>query len=180
VFNVMALKWSEVDLDNGIVHIRNGYSRKDAWALSCKEKGMKDFPKGRKHHSVAIPPELLVMLRDGSSSSKSEFVTPSPFTGEMLSYEYYLETLKNYCRTLKIPVIGTHGLRHSTAELYQAGGATRDDLRQLFAHSSSEITDRYIHHKDNLDKVVRRLRVLPGGAMEEEKRAASASTSDKN
>ena len=176
----MALKWSEVDLDNRIVHVRNGYSRKDAWALANKEKGMKDFPKGRKHHSVSIPSELLEMLQAAQREAKSEFVTPSPFTGEMLSYEYYLETLKNYCREIKVPVIGTHGLRHSTSELYHAGGATRDDLRQLFCHSSSEITDRYIHHNGSLDKVVRGLRVLNGGRSCDDRSEPSTGTSGKN
>lgn len=167
VNEVIALKWSHVDLDNGIVHVRNGFSRKDAWVLKDKDGGMKDFPKGRKHHNMPVPPELLDVLREARVNAKSDFVAPSPFTGEMLSYEYYLETLKGYCRELSLPVIGTHGLRHSTSELYQSGGATRDDLRQLFAHSSSEITDRYIHHNGNLDTVVRKLRVLSGGKHEE-------------
>jgi len=178
VNEVMALKWLEVDLANGILHIRSGFSRKDAWVLKSKERGMKAYPKGRKHHSVAIPPELLEMLNETRVEAKSEFVIPSPFTGEMLSYEFYLETLKNYCRELKLPIIGTHGLRHSTAELYQSHGATRDDLRELFAHSSSEITDRYIHHKGSLDKVARGLRVLPGGQMDQE--PIRSSNSDQN
>jgi hypothetical protein len=33
-------------------------------------------------------------------------------------------------------------LSHSTSELYMAHGATRDDLRILFAHSSASVTDR--------------------------------------
>ena len=33
-------------------------------------------------------------------------------------------------------------------------GATRDDLRSLFAHSSLEVTERYLHGKDtNLERV---------------------------
>jgi len=45
-------------------------------------------------------------------------------------------------------------LRHSTSELYLSHGASRDDLRELFAHSTLSVTDRYVHRsKGNLDKV---------------------------
>src|SRR5690349_9972448 len=53
-----------------------------------------------------------------------------------------------------VPVVPTHGLRHSTAELYMSNGASRDDLRILFAHSSNKMTDRYVHDRGRrLDQV---------------------------
>lgn len=42
----------------------------------------------------------------------------------MLSYEWYSRTLRRYCKELAIPLIGTHGLRHSTSTLYLSHGAT--------------------------------------------------------
>jgi integrase len=176
VNEVIALKWSNVDLKNAIVHIRSSYSRKDAWALKDQAKGMKNVPKGGKHHSITIPPELLELLKEARETAKTEHVCPSPFTGRLLCYEYYLETLKSYCKELGLPLIGTHGLRHSTSELYQSNGATRDDLRQLFAHSSSDVTDRYIHTKGNIDSVMKQFRVFPGGISEpdQEKNASNS------
>ena len=92
---------------------------------------------------------------------KSEFVAVSP-TGEMLSYEFYLEVLKNYCKELRIPEIGTHGLRHSASEMYLQYGATEDDIRRLFAHSSADITERYLHSRGrNLEKVADVIRLFP-------------------
>ncbi|MCX6102808.1 MAG: tyrosine-type recombinase/integrase [Proteobacteria bacterium] len=69
-----------------------------------------------------------------------------------------LEGHRRYCLEVEIPQVGTHGLRHSTSELYMAHGATRDDLRQLFAHSSIETTDRYVHNSGNtLHRVIQKI-----------------------
>jgi site-specific recombinase XerD len=74
----------------------------------------------------------------------------------MLSYDGYYGALKRYCREAEVPVIGTHGLRHSTSGVYVAHGASRDDLRKLFCHSSNAVTDLYVHDKgERLDQVAR-------------------------
>lgn len=55
-------------------------------------------------------------------------------------------------------------LSHSTSELYMAHGATRDDLRILFAHSAASVTDRYIHDRGSrLEKVAQQIRLFPSG-----------------
>ena len=72
----------------------------------------------------------------------------------VIPQRWYCIALRKYCRQLGIPEIGTHGLRHSTSEIYLSHGASRDDLRQLFAHSSLKVTDRYVRDKaSNLEKV---------------------------
>ncbi len=82
----------------------------------------------------------------------------------MLDYWMYRKVLKQYCQEAKVAVIATHGLRHSTSELYQTYGASRDDLRQLFAHSSVSTTERYIHRKsDSLGKVAKVIQLFPTG-----------------
>ncbi len=121
-----------------------------------------DFPKGKRHHSHRIPPELIQRLWFAKGISKGEFVAATSFDNEMLSYEYYLETLKRYCKELGISEVGTHGLRHSTSEVYMHHGATEGDLMKLFAHSSMDITERYLHGKnDNLEKVAQVIRLFP-------------------
>ena len=41
-------------------------------------------------------------------------------------------------------------------------GADREDLRQLFAHSSLNVTDRYIRDRwSNLEKVTKVIRLFP-------------------
>lgn len=159
VSEVIALQWSDVDLDGGTVTIARSYSRKDSWVTG--KRVFSDSPKGRKQHTQHLPLELIQFLKGAKKNTTGDYVAATPFQ-EILSYEFYLESLKGYCRELEIPVIGTHGLRHSTSELYLHHGASKDDLRTLFAHSSQELTDRYIHGRgNNLEKVASVIRLFP-------------------
>jgi len=142
---LQALKWEDIDLETGRITIRRVYVR--------KMDLIRDYPKGRKQHSASLPIEVLEMLREAKAKATSDLVVTSP-RGNLLPYRWYLKALRDYCRELDIPVLGTHGLRHSTSELYMSHGASRDDLRQLFAHSSTTVTDRYVHDRgSNLEKV---------------------------
>jgi integrase len=158
VGELQALSWEDIDLQEGVVRIRKAYSR--------KEQGIRDYPKGRKQHSHRIPEELLGFLRRMREHARSTLVAPSP-TGQLLYYEGYVRFLRRYCKELGIRRIATHGLRHSTSELYLSYGASQDDIRQLFAHSSSVVTERYIHRKgSNLEKVAKVIRLFPECSMD--------------
>jgi integrase len=153
VGEIQALIWTNIDLKKGIIHVRATYVR--------REKSFRDYPKGKKWHSHSIPPELLDILRTESEKSAGRFVVTSP-RRDFMSYDGYLAALKRYCKEAQVPEIATHGLRHSTSGIYRAHGATKDDLRQLFAHSSHRVTDGYIHENDsNLDKVAKVIRLFP-------------------
>ena len=159
VGELQALTWTDIDLCEGVVNIRRTYVR--------KERVIRDYPKGRKHHSHRIPIELLDLLRCKREKAISTFVVTSP-TGEMLSYEWYFRSLVRYCKALGITRIGTHGIRHSTSTLYLSHGAHRDDIRELFAHSSSAVTERYLHNHrgTNLEKVAKVIRLFPESSMD--------------
>lgn len=149
---LQALIWENVDLTEGIVNIRRTYVR--------KERVFREYPKGRRHHSHKMPSELWSFLKEEREKATNIFVATSP-DGGMLAYEWYARRLRRYCKELAIPRVGTHGLRHSTSTLYLSHGATRDDIRQLFAHSDSSITERYIHHRgSNLEKVAQVIRLF--------------------
>ncbi|OFZ80665.1 MAG: hypothetical protein A2583_13605 [Bdellovibrionales bacterium RIFOXYD1_FULL_53_11] len=142
---VQYLRWEHVDLKNGILHIRGTFLR--------RENRFQDHPKGKKWHRIKMPPELWEHLQRHRLRSATEYVAAE--AGErFLEYFGYLVTLQRYCREAEVTMISTHGLRHSSSELYMAAGASRDDLRLLFAHSCSSVTDRYVHDKGRrLDKV---------------------------
>ena len=150
---LVALRWEDVDLDVGRIHIRRTY---------VTQTGLfRDYPKGGRHHSHSIPIELLKRLIAAKPLATSELVVNS-VTGNQLNYRSYVTHLKLYCSELGIPVLSTHGLRHSTSELYIHHGATRDDLRRLFAHSTPAVTDRYVHDRGtNLEKIANVLRLFP-------------------
>lgn len=75
----------------------------------------------------------------------------------------YQKALKRYCREAGVREVATHGLRHSTSEVYMHHGATRDDLRMLFAHCNSSVTDRYVHDRGGrLSQVAEVIQLFPG------------------
>lgn len=160
VGEIQALRWQDVDFEKQLIHIRRTYSK--------HEYKFRDYPKGKKHHSVCIPSELLNLLEQESSKATGELVVQPP-NYKMLDYWTYRKVLKQYCIEANVPVVATHGLRHSTSELYMAHGATRDDLRILFAHSAASVTDRYIHDRGSrLEKVAQQIRLFPSGTKMEQ------------
>lgn len=156
VSELIALKWEDIDLEAGRIHIRRTYVTKTGL--------FRPYPKGKKQHSHSIPPDLMEELAIAKALATTDFVVTSPHDN-ILPYKWYLKHLKQYCTDLGIPEIATHGLRHSTSELYIHHGATRDDLRRLFAHSTPAMTDRYVHDRGtNLDRVSNTIRLFPVGS----------------
>ena len=150
VGEVQYLKWEYVDLKFGVIQVRGTYVR--------REKRFQDHPKGKKWHRVKMPRELLEYLNKVKETATSAFVATSPGSDSFLGYMGYGKALRRYCEKAGVPVVSSHGLRHSSSELYMAAGASRDDLRILFAHSSGTVTDRYIHDRGRrLDQVADKL-----------------------
>lgn len=155
---VQALQWSHLDFNQGKygkLRVAGTYVR--------KEDRFKDSPKGGEQHSIDLPLELreyLLALRERSQSLYVASVHPTEF----LDYQTYFHSLKRVCKSANIPWVGTHGLRHSTSAIYLEHGASHDDVKKLFAHSSSRVTERYIHdHGSSLEKVANVIRLFPVG-----------------
>ncbi len=161
VGEVQALLWRDVDLERGIIRIRRTYVR--------RERRFKEYPKGRRWHEVAVPPELLDLLRqERVRSFASEYVVsgPEPRMREgrpPLCYESYLFALKAYCKELGLKQLATHGLRHSTSALWMEHGASKDDMRLLFAHSDQKVTERYLHYETarHLSRIANVIQLFP-------------------
>ena len=153
VGEVQALRWEDVDLETGVVHIRRAYSKHDGVVF-------RDYPKGRKQHSHRVPQELLDFLEEMKGSATGELVV-IPVGWKMLDYWNYRRVLKDFCQKAEIPVMATHGLRHSTSGVYRQFGATREDLRQLYGHIDASTTERYTHGDgENLQRVAKVIRLF--------------------
>ncbi len=152
VSEVQALKWSDVDFNLNRLYVRNSYAR--------KAKEFQPYTKTRKQLVFKMPLELSLRLRRSLSASAEDFVVQSS-NGSFMNYHSYDKALRKYCKGAGITVISTHGLRHSTSELYQANGASRDDLRILYGHKTSKTTDGYVHDKgQRLAKVANQIRLF--------------------
>ena len=150
---IQALRWSDVDLEDGVIHIRRAYSKHD--------RIFRDYPKGKRQHSKTIPEELLVLLCEAREKAAGDLVVTPP-KWKMLDYWDFRRQLLAHCQKAGVTLITAHGLRHSSTELYIAHGATKDDLQRLLAHSSVTTTERYIHDKGTqLEKVAKVIRIFP-------------------
>lgn len=152
VGEVEALLWEDIDLEAGTLSVRRTFVR--------QTNQVRDYPKGKKQFTLAVPPELWELLRERRATSMSEYVATST-TGGMLQYKSYLIGLRNLCKELGLPILGTHGLRHTTFSLYKQYGASKADMRELFAHSSNNVTERYLHGEGtNLQRVAKQIRLF--------------------
>jgi integrase len=160
VGEVQALLWENIDLERGVIHVRRTYVR--------REKRFKEYPKGRRWHQVAIPPELWEILVQQRQATASKYVAvgPNPRVREgrpLLEYGRYLLALKGYLKEAGLKDLATHNLRHSTSGLWMEHGASDQDMRLLFAHSNDKVTQRYIHFQTarQLGKVANIIRLFP-------------------
>lgn len=153
VGEVQALRWEDVDLERGIIYVRRTYVR--------LEGVMREYPKGRRQHSHLMPQELTQLLKETKVTSSSQLVAAPP-NYQVMDYSRFRKALKSYCKELGITSISTHGLRHSSTEVWMDAGASRDDLRILLDHKDSSTTDRYVHdHGSRLQKVAKVIKLFP-------------------
>lgn len=145
VGEIQALRWSDLDFQRSTLIVRGTFVR--------KEKRFKDSPKGKKQHTLFLPEELKTFLLRWKERSRSDYV--ASFRIKPINYGTYYKALKLVCEKSGVPSIGTHGLRHSTSEIYIEHGATHDDIRRLLGHSRGEVTERYIHGRGSLERVAK-------------------------
>lgn len=53
--------------------------------------------------------------------------------------------MKRLCREAGVPELSCHGGRHSTSELWQAHGATEEDIGRILMQKSRTTTRKYMH-----------------------------------
>jgi integrase len=153
VGEVQALRWEDIDLDSGTLHVRRGYAR--------HEKAFRDHPKGKRQLVHKIPSELLEVLKEARETAETELVVV-PKGYQMIEYSKYRKVLVQFCKEAGITTIATHGLRHSTSELYMEHGATVEDMRGLLGQRDTKTTQRYVHNRGSrLQDIAKVIRLFP-------------------
>ncbi|OFZ52137.1 MAG: hypothetical protein A2381_19035 [Bdellovibrionales bacterium RIFOXYB1_FULL_37_110] len=96
---LLALKWEDVDFDNGTLTVQRSYDRRDD-SYKCTKAGY--------WRTVPISSELKGVLIDLQKSAKSEFVLPRPHYWERGEQA---KILRAFCDSIKIGSIKFHTLR---------------------------------------------------------------------
>jgi integrase len=152
VGELLALKWSDVDLVAGHLIVRR--------TLWRDEEGS---PKGGRNRKVPLSPEALAGLK-AHRHLRGEYVFCTE-SGDRLTHSMVKDVVPATCRRAGLGKrITTHGLRHSFASHLVMRGASLKAVQELLGHESIEMTLRYSHLTPDVKREAVRLLDGPAGA----------------
>jgi integrase len=132
---LQALRWEDVDLANGVIHVRHSWDRRDGLVAPKSKKGERRVP------IPAVLRDYLVTRKLRAGGTGFVFGGASPF-----SYFGLCDRTKRAWRNAKLEPITLHECRHTFASLMIAAGVNAKALSSYMGHSSVTITyDRYGH-----------------------------------
>ena len=152
---LLALEWSDIDLDNAVVHITK--------TLNLKQKI--NSPKSKSsYRDIDIDPRTVTMLKqykhrqtkEAWKLGRTEKVVFSDFIHEYPFSRTLRSKLADHFKRAKVPNIGFHGFRHTHASLLLNAGIPYKELQHRLGHSTLSMTmDTYSHlSKESAKKAV--------------------------
>lgn len=179
VSEVLALRWSDVDLDEGVAAIRKQLGRRGtAWAfVSTKsDAGVRDLELPgfavaalRRHRTRQLEARLWARRPWGADvevEGQVERVEDLVFTGangRPMHRRQVLRGFQDRVREVGLPVKGLKELRHTAATLMHEAGATPRDIAAGLGHANTSVTLNIYTHvlrrrrrglADAMDRVV--------------------------
>jgi integrase len=148
------LKWSKVDLDNGVVHVH--WQR--AVASGEVDGGVVEKePKGKSRRSIAIGPILVAMLREHLDRQRAEVASAAVAyrrgdyvfckeDGTPYHPKFFTDRFRELCVEAKVPVIVLHDARHSSATVGADHGVPQHAMQQRLGHAQSRTTQEVYTH----------------------------------
>ena len=151
----LALSWSDVDLDNSVVHITK--------TLNCEMK--LNSPKSKAgYRDIDIDQQTATMLKkyqrkqtqEAWKLGRTETVVFSDFIHEYPNSHTLQTRLRTHFKHAGVTNIGFHGFRHTHASLLLNSGIPYKELQHRLGHSKLSMTmDIYSHlSKENAKKAV--------------------------
>jgi integrase len=154
---LVALKWEEIDFDNGIVFVRHS-----AYKLTGEAEKLKE-PKRGSNRNIAIPEYLVDMLRTyhkeqierqlkiGSLWHDEGFLF-TQWNGEEMDVTTPTHWWPSFLKRHNLPHIKFHALRHSSATLLLSPGENIKAVASRLGHRQLSTTNRYVHALHSADK----------------------------
>lgn len=163
---LLALKWSDIDLKNRIISIKRSVCR--VVGENGKTEVIVDTPK-TETSSREIPINSLVVgiLKELKKYQKnnSEYVV-SRSSGKRIENRSYQESFERLLKRLGIRHYGFHSLRHTFATRMLELGVDIKTLSELLGHANPTITlNTYVHSnmelkKEAMNKLARKVNLL--------------------
>lgn len=138
-----ALKWSDVDFINGVIHINGTQVRVDGELKITSPKSKSSI------RTIPIPDMLIKKLK--SHRNHSNYVLSH--NGGMVDVRAYRRRFKKLLEIASLPNIKFHALRHTFSSRALEVGMDYKTLSEILGHASVAITmDLYVHSLDEYKK----------------------------
>ncbi len=145
------LRRSDVDVTNGVIHIRRSVVRTDAG------RKVKDPKSEAGKRAVALPPHLLPLVKDHlhqhAEMGRDGLLFPAVNGGQLAPSTLYRSFYPARERAGR-PDLRFHDLRHTGAVLAASTGATLAELMARLGHSTPGAALRYQHAAQDRDRVI--------------------------
>ncbi|MCB2175598.1 MAG: site-specific integrase [Actinomycetales bacterium] len=142
------LRRKDVDLTNGVLHVRRGVVRVDGERIVGETK----TEAGRR--DVAVPPHLIPVLRDHLAThaawGRDGLLFPARDGGN-LPHSTFLDHFHDAASAAGRPDLTPHMLRHTGAVLAAQTGATLAELMARLGHTTPAAAMRYQHAAQGRD-----------------------------
>ena len=134
---LLALRWNDVDLENGMVRITKNTRR--------------DTTKNTDSRAVPIAGEALKLLKSRAKVRRidNDMVFFNRHTGGQYHYRLHWTAVK---KTAGIEDFRFHDLRHQAASELAMAGVSLAQIGGLLGHRSAQMTKRYSHYSDEAVK----------------------------
>jgi len=151
----LALSWSDIDLDNAVVHITKTLNYKQETNSPKSKTSLRDIDIDQATVSM-LKQYRLRQTKEAWKIGKSESIVFSDFIHEYPNNRTLQTRLRTHFKRAKVTNIGFHGFRHTHASLLLNSGIPYKELQHRLGHSTLSMTmDVYSHlSKENAKKAV--------------------------
>ena len=151
----LALSWSDIDLDNAVVHITKTLNYKQETNSPKSKSSLRDIDIDQATVSM-LKQYRLRQTKESWKIGKSESIVFSDFIHEYPNNRTLQTRLRTHFKRAKVTNIGFHGFRHTHASLLLNSGIPYKELQHRLGHSTLSMTmDVYSHlSKENAKKAV--------------------------
>ena len=138
---LLGLKWQDIDLDSGVIHVRRQVGRIDGKVQEAPLKTKNAY----RNISIGADAVSILWEKKKQDGGRSEYVFPSP-TGGPMSPDSVLKMLHRVLDRAGLPEIRFHDLRHTFATLALQNGVDVKTVSGMLGHFSAGFTlDTYAH-----------------------------------
>lgn len=154
---ICALKWSDIDIENGVIHVSRTLQRIYMIDPDGKRRTvlLEDTPKTKtSNRQIPMSRSILNIMKPLKKIVNNDFyvLTNEAKPTEPRTYRQYY---KEFSKKLGLPEINFHGLRHSFATRCIEGKADYKTVSVLMGHSNISTTlNLYVHPNDEQKKSV--------------------------